>query len=159
MNVVYDAVERLIPPRLQRVARFAIAGSVVMAVNLATTTALILVGTPVQATVAIAYLVSLVTHFTLQRTFVFAGQGTFALTIGQQMRRYLAMAVVQYPTTALIAAGGVAIGLPDLAAAISATILMTPATYFLLRTRMFHAAAGDDVAPDVPDAPAAPDAP
>jgi putative flippase GtrA len=144
-TAVYNAVERIVPASLRRLVRFAMAGTAVMVVNLATTTLLIALDVPVQATVAIAYLTSLVTHFTLQRTFVFAGQGQFALTLGQQMRRYAALAAVQYPTTAALAAIGVAIGLPDLAAAISATILMTPATYFLLRTRMFHAAAGDEV--------------
>jgi putative flippase GtrA len=131
------------------VARFLLAGGLVACVNLGSGALLLALGLPVQAAVAIAYLLAICTHFTLQRTFVFAGAGTFALTLGQQLRRYAAMAAVQYPTTAALAALFVAAGLPDLAAVVATALLVTPVTYFVLRTRLFHLAAGDPP-PDVP---------
>jgi putative flippase GtrA len=139
-------VRRRLPPSLQRVTRYLTAGSFVAVVNLGTGAVLLALGVEVQLTVAIAYLAAITTHFTLQRLFVFAGEGAFALTLGQQLRRYLAMAAVQYPATAGLVALLVAIGFANLAAVVCAALLVTPATYFLLRTRMFHLAAGDEPA-------------
>jgi putative flippase GtrA len=126
-----------------RVLRFLLAGGFVAVVNLGTGAVLLAAGLPVQAAVGIAYAMSICVHFTLQRTFVFAGEGGFALTLSQQLRRYAAMAAVQYPATAGLAALFVTAGLPDLAAVVATALLVTPVTYFVLRTRMFHRAAGD----------------
>jgi putative flippase GtrA len=139
-------LQRRIPESWQRVARFAVAGGFVAFVNLGTGALLLALGVEVQLTVAIAYLTAITTHFTLQRLFVFAGHGEFALTLGQQLRRYAAMAAVQYPTTAGLVALMVAAGFSNLAAVVCAALLVTPVTYFVLRTRMFHLAAGDEPA-------------
>jgi putative flippase GtrA len=133
-----------------RVTRFLMAGGLVACVNLGTGAILLALGFPVQAAVGIAYGAAICVHFTLQRTFVFAGEGAFALTLNQQLRRYAAMAAVQYPTTAGLAALFVAAGLPDLAAVVATALLVTPLTYFILRTRMFHLAAGDEPPHDAP---------
>ena len=135
-----------IPPSLHRVARYVTAGGFVGIVNLGTGALLLALGVQVQLAVAIAYLAAITTHFTLQRLFVFAGEGEFALTLHQQLRRYVAMAAVQYPTTAGLVAVLVALGLSNLGAVVAAALLVTPATYFVLRTRMFHLAAGDEPA-------------
>jgi putative flippase GtrA len=137
-------VRRRLPPSLQRIARFLTAGGCVAIVNLGTGTLLLGLGVEVQLAVAIAYLAGLSTHFTLQRLFVFAGEGEFALTVGQQLRRYAALAAVQYPTTAGLVALMDAAGLPNLASVVCAALLVMPMTYVLLRTRMFHVAAGDE---------------
>jgi putative flippase GtrA len=139
-------VARRLPPSLQRIARFVTAGGFVAVVNLGTGALLLALGVEVQLTVAIAYLAAITTHFTLQRLFVFAGEGAFALTLGQQLRRYGMMAAVQYPTTAGLVALLVAIGFANLGAVVCAALLVTPVTYVVLRTRMFHLAAGDEPA-------------
>jgi len=136
-------VRRRLPPSLQRVGRFITAGGFVAIVNLGTGALLLALGVEVQVAVAIAYLAGITTHFTLQRLFVFAGDGAFALTLGQQLRRYAALAAVQYPATAGLVALLIASGLSNLAAVICAALLVMPVTYVLLRTRMFHVAAGD----------------
>lgn len=128
----------------QRVTRFLTAGSFVAGVNLGSSTLLLGLGVEVQLTVAISYLVTITTHFTLQRLFVFAGEGAFALTLSQQLRRYAVMAAVQYPATAGLVALLVAAGLSNLGAVVCASLLVTPVTYVLLRTRMFHIAANDE---------------
>jgi putative flippase GtrA len=136
-------VRSRLPPSLQRIARFITAGGFVAVVNLGTGALLLALGVEVQLAVAVAYLAAITTHFTLQRLFVFAGEGAFALTLGRQLRRYTAMAAVQYPATAGLVALLVAAGLSNLGAVVCAALLVTPVTYVLLRTRMFHLAAGD----------------
>jgi putative flippase GtrA len=135
-----------LPPSVERFARFAFAGGFVAVVNLGTSALLIaLFGVAVQLAVAIAYVIALTTHFTLQRFFVFAGQGGgFALSFGAQLRRYLAVAAVQYPLTAgLVALFTSALGIADLVAVVCAAIVVMPVTFFIMRTRLFHAAAAD----------------
>ena len=103
-------------------------------------------GVEVQLAVAIAYLAGIATHFTLQRLFVFAGEGEFALTLGQQLRRYAVLAAVQYPATAGLVALLIAAGFRTSPRS-SAALLVMPVTYIMLRTRMFHVAAGDQPPP------------
>jgi putative flippase GtrA len=136
-------VSAAVPATADRFGRFVVAGGVVACVNLGSDAVLIAAGLPVQLTVAIAYLLAITTHFTLQRVFVFAGRGAYALTIGGQVRRYIAMAAVQYPVTAALAALFVLVGLSDLLSTMAAAVLMSPVTYVLLRTRMFHLADAD----------------
>jgi putative flippase GtrA len=133
--------------RFARFARFLVAGGFTALVQLVTTTLLLHVANlPVQPAVAIAYLVTITTHFTLQRFFVFAGQGTFALSTGGQIRRYAAVAGTQYPLTAALVALFVWLGLPDLGAVVLTMLLVTPTTFILMRTKLFHVAAGDEPA-------------
>lgn len=140
------SLRQRIPPWVERFARYVMAGGVVAVVNLGAGALLLALGVEVQLAVAIAYAAAVTTHFTLQRLFVFAGQGEFALTLGAQLRRYAVMAAIQYPTTAGLVAGFIALGFPDLAAVVVATLLLIPITFGVLRTRMFHAAAGDEPA-------------
>jgi putative flippase GtrA len=137
-------MRRRLPPSLQRFTRYLTSGGFVAFVNLGTGALLLTLGVEVQLTVAIAFVVTITTHFTLQRVFVFAGEGAFALTLGQQLRRYLAMAAVQYPTTAGLVALLVGVGLQDFDAVVCTALLVAPVTFVLLRTRMFHRAAGDE---------------
>lgn len=134
--------QRRLPPSLQPILRFVTAGGFVAFVNLGTGALLLALGVEVQLTVALAYLAGVTTHFTLQRLFVFAGEGEFALTLPQQLRRYAVLAAVQYPATAGLVAVLIAIGCSNLAAVVCAALLVAPVTYVVLRTRMFHVAAG-----------------
>lgn len=136
-------MRRRIPPSLLRFARFITAGGFVAIVNLGMGALLLALGVEVQLAVAIAYLAGITAHFTLQRLFVFAGEGTFALTLGRQLRRYAALAAVQYPATAGLVALVTAAGLSNFEAVVCAALLVMPLTYILLRTQMFHVAAGD----------------
>lgn len=133
-----------------RFLRFLAAGGVTAVVNFGTAALLLAIGLPVQLAVALAYLATITTHFTLQRFFVFAGQGAFALSTASQLRRYLAVAVVQYPLTAGLVALFVAAGLPDLAAVACTQVIVTPVTFVVMRTHLFHVAAGDADAPGEP---------
>jgi putative flippase GtrA len=140
-----------LPPALRPVARFVLAGGLTASVNFGSSAVLLLAGLPVQAAVAIAYLITVTTHFTLQRLFVFAGAGEFALPLGGQLRRYAALAAVQYPANAGLVAVLVAIGVPDFVSIVIAALLAMPITFVVLRTKLFHTVAGDE--PDVPAAP------
>lgn len=136
---------RSLPPWVARFARFVVAGGFTSLVQLTATAVLLhVVNLPVQPAVALAYLITITTHFTLQRFFVFAGQGEFALSPGAQLRRYAAVAGCQYPLTAGLVALFVALGLPDLGAVVCTMAIVTPMTFFIMRTKLFHAAAGDE---------------
>jgi putative flippase GtrA len=132
-----------LPPALQPVVRFALAGGVTASVNFGASAILLLAGLPVQAAVAIAYLITVTTHFTLQRLFVFAGAGEFALPLSAQLRRYAALAAVQYPANAGLVAVFVALGAADFVAVVIAALLAMPITFVVLRTKLFHTVAGD----------------
>jgi putative flippase GtrA len=81
--------------------RFAIAGGTVALVYIGTTIVLAtIVGLPFQIALAIGLVVSLVVHFTLQRLFVWTHHEEFALSLQQQLGRYLVAAGTQYGVTA-----------------------------------------------------------
>ena len=81
--------------------RFALSGGTVALVYLATTTVLAnVVGLPFQVALAIGFSVAIAVHFTLQRLFVWTHHEEFALPLGHQVGRYLAVAAVQYGVTA-----------------------------------------------------------
>jgi putative flippase GtrA len=80
--------------------RFALAGGSVALVYLLITTLLAeVVGIPFQVALAIGFCAGLVTHFTLQRVFVWVHHDEFALPLRNQATRYLALAAVQYGAT------------------------------------------------------------
>jgi putative flippase GtrA len=83
--------------------RFGLAGGVVAIFYTTSTTFLSRVaGLPFQLALAIAFASSLALHFTLQRLLVWRNQGGFALSLRQQLRRYLGVALAQYLVTALV---------------------------------------------------------
>jgi putative flippase GtrA len=121
--------------------RFGIAGGTVAVVYLAITTLLAEVaGLPFQAALAIGFSIAIAVHFTLQRVFVWAHRDQFALPLGHQVVRYLAVAAAQYGITAaatalLPSALGVATELVYLA-----TVAVVLSVNFLVfRHRIFHA--------------------
>jgi putative flippase GtrA len=137
--------------------RFALSGGTVALVYLATTTVLAeIAGMPFQAALAIGFSVGLVVHFTLQRWFVWTHHEEFALPLGHQLGRYLAIAAVQYGVTAastglLPSALGVSTEIVYLA-----TVAVVVSTNFLVfRNGIFHAKSGaiDPVLASVSEAP------
>jgi putative flippase GtrA len=86
---------------LRQGLRFALAGSTVAVVYLATTTVLAeAVGMAFQAALAIGFCVAVLVHFTLQRLFVWTHHDEFALPLRHQVARYLTYAAAQYGATA-----------------------------------------------------------
>jgi putative flippase GtrA len=85
--------------------RFLISGGFVALVYTGTTSLLAeVVGIPFEVAIPIGFTIGLVTHFTLQRLFVWTHAEGFALPLGHQLVRYLGLAAVQYGVTALSAA-------------------------------------------------------
>lgn len=81
--------------------RFGLAGGVVAAVYLASTTVLAeVVGLPFQVALVLGFALAVSVHFTLQRKFVWVHEGEFALPLGHQAGRYLVVAAAQYGLTA-----------------------------------------------------------
>jgi putative flippase GtrA len=96
-------------------------------------------GVPIQAAIPIAYVTAMCTHFLLQRLVVFAHVDSYALRGHQQAGRYLAIAAVQYPATAVITAV-----IPELTGwserlvYVVTVIVIAALTFLLLRERVFH---------------------
>jgi len=124
--------------------RFALSGGTVALIYLATTTVLAeVVAMPFQAALAIGFGVAIIVHFTLQRAFVWAHHEEFALPLGHQVGRYLAVAAMQYGVTA--ASTGLLPSVLGVSAEIVylATVAVVLSTNFLVfRHGIFHAKPG-----------------
>ena len=124
--------------------RYALAGCVVALVYLLTTTALAtLARLPFELALAIGFCAGLSVHFTLQRQFVWAGRGDFALPLRDQTIRYLAAAGTQYGLTA----GGTALlpsalGLPVEAVYVAIVAVLISTNFLVFRNIVFHAEPG-----------------
>jgi putative flippase GtrA len=125
-------------------ARFALAGGAVALVYLATTTVLAEVaGMPFQAALAIGFAVAIMVHFTLQRVFVWTHHEEFALPLGHQVGRYLAVAALQYAVTA--ASTGLlpsALGVPTEAVYLVTVAVVLGANFLVFRHGIFHPKTG-----------------
>jgi putative flippase GtrA len=85
--------------------RFVLTGGFVALVYVAVTTLLAeVVGLPFEAALAIGFALAIVTHFSLQRFFVWRHPSSFALPLHHQLARYLTLAGLQYGLTAGITA-------------------------------------------------------
>jgi putative flippase GtrA len=120
--------------------RFALAGGLVALIYTLTTLLLAdVVGLKFQLALLIGFGVGLVTHFTLQRLFVWVHHEEFALPLHHQVGRYLFVAAIQYGLTAastsiLPAALGVSTELVYLV-----TVVVLVSTNFLVfRHGIFH---------------------
>ena len=124
--------------------RFSLAGGFVALTSLATTITLADgVGLPFQLALALAVVVALTLHFTLQRLFVWKHHGDFALELHQQVWRYLAVAGAQYAATALITATvPKLLGVPVIPVYVS-TLVVIAVLNFLIFRRIFHAFRAD----------------
>lgn len=122
-------------------ARFALAGCIVAAVYLSTTTILAVVfGLPFQAALALGTVVAILVHFTLQRVFVWAHHEEFALPFHHQVGRYLLVTGTQYVLTAAsVALLPSALGLPTEVVYVATVVLTASINFLLFRNRIFHA--------------------
>ncbi len=120
--------------------RYGIAGATVAAVYLLIPLLLDgALGVAIQVAIPIAYVLAISLHFNLQRHFVFRHVAKFALTRREQIRRYLAVGAIQYPTTALLTWGlPEALGLSQRVAFVSTTLTISLAFFLVLRKRIFH---------------------
>jgi putative flippase GtrA len=97
------------------------------------------VGLPIQAAIPIAYAVAVAFHFLLQRVFVFRHDGGFALSVREQVVRYLLIAATQYPATAALTALLPAIfDLSDQVAYLITAAIISLTSFFVLRLGVFH---------------------
>ncbi len=121
--------------------RFVLTGATVALIYLTTATALAdVVGIPFQAALVIGFCVGLVVHFTLQRHFVWRHRDAFALPLGRQTRRYLAIAAVQYGVTAASTSILPAlIGVPRELVFLLTFAIVTCTNFLLFRNLIFHA--------------------
>jgi putative flippase GtrA len=121
--------------------RFALTGGAVAVVYLTVTTVLSQVlHAPFQLALATGYACGLLLHFTGQRLFVWVHENRFALAVRTQLRRYLAMAAIQYGLTAastltLPRALGVATEIVYLCT----VVVVTASSFMVMRFLIFHA--------------------
>ena len=146
-----DTARHLASPEAGRVGqgvRFAIAGSVVMVVYVATTTLLAQVfGVPFQVALVTGYTLGLCVHFTLQRVFVWVHHEEFVLSIHQQAGRYLLLAGLQYAVTAAaVAVLPSLLGLSSQIVYLGAVAVVTAANFLIFGGRVFHARPAGDAA-------------
>ena len=129
-----------VPGLLGQGMRYALAGALVALVYLLTTTFLaVVVGLPFEVALPIGFTVGLGVHFTLQRLFVWAPVGEFALPFPHQARRYLVLAGLQYAvtaaTTSLLPA---VLGLPTEVVYLGTVVLIASTNFLLFRNVIFH---------------------
>lgn len=120
--------------------RYTLTGATVAFVAVAVTIALAEgARLPYEAAYAIGYSVAIITHFSLQRWFVWAHHEGFALSIHHQLARYLPFALFNYGcVAAAIALVPHLLGVTTSAAYLGATVVMTILGFLVLRTRIFH---------------------
>jgi len=128
------------PGATGQAVRFALVGATVAAVYIGLT--LLLsgpVGLPIEFAILIAYVLAVVLHFLLQRHVVFRGTKGFALSVHDQVLRYVLIGIVQYTLTA--AATKLLpepLGLSEQVVYVCTVVTLSGATFLFLRTRVFH---------------------
>jgi putative flippase GtrA len=129
--------------------RYALAGATVALVSLTATIVLAQgFGLAFEAAFGVGYALALVTHFTLQRFFVWSHGEQFALPIHHQLGRYLPVALSNYGLVAVaIAVLPRALGTSSLLVYLAATGLVTALSFVIFRSRVFHA---EDSSEDLP---------
>jgi putative flippase GtrA len=120
--------------------RFGLAGGVVAVIYLATTSVLAeVLGMEFELALAIGFVVAIVTHFTLQRRFVWAHAHGFAVPLHHQAMRYLAVAGTQYGLT--VAATTLLPGPLHMATEIvylCVAAALTATNFVIFRAQVFH---------------------
>jgi putative flippase GtrA len=124
--------------------RYGIAGATVALVSLGGTIGLAEgVGLPYEAAFGIAFTTAVITHFSLQRYFVWSHHEDFALPVHLQVARYLPIALANYGLVAIaLAVLPRALDVSSLPVFLTATLLTTLLCFLLFRTSVFHAQPG-----------------
>jgi putative flippase GtrA len=141
MRRIVDRLRDVAPGFAGQGVRFVLAGLAVALVYLLATTALAyLAGLPFEIALLLGFGLGLLTHFTLQRHFVWVGAGEYALPLRRQAGRYLTVAGIQYGLTAastsLLPA---ALGLPTEMIYLLTAALFTVGNFVVFRRGIFHA--------------------
>jgi putative flippase GtrA len=121
--------------------RFALTGGIVALVYLGITTLLAaVVGLRFEVSLAIGFTVALVTHFSLQRLFVWRHpELSYALRFHHQLGRYLAVAGIQYGLTAGITAVlPAALGVSAELVYVPTALALSAINFLVFRARIFH---------------------
>ena len=128
--------------------RYGIAGGCVAAVYLGVPLLLNgVLGLWIEIAIPIGYALAICLHFNLQRRFVFRHVDEFALTTRQQIGRYVAIAAVQYPSTALAEAFlPKALGINERVTFVIITIAISVTFFLVLRGHVFHPDAAEEQA-------------
>jgi putative flippase GtrA len=96
-------------------------------------------GVPIQIAIPISYATALVLNFLLQRHFVFATDGGFALQRGAQLRRYVSAVLVQYAVTATSTAVlPDLLGVPEPDVYVVTVLVLAVLAFLTLRSLVFH---------------------
>jgi putative flippase GtrA len=123
--------------------RFVLSGSTVAVVYLGL--GLLLsgpMGLPIQVAIPVAYVLSVLLNYTLQRYFVFADRERFALEARSQFIRYVQIGAVQYGFTALATAVLPDwLGLSEQVVFVAVALIAAAITFVLLRFVVFHSGA------------------
>lgn len=128
-------------PSFAVMSKFILTGGLVAAVQLGLVTLLVLLRVPIQLSLAMAYVVVLTLHFTLNRQWVFAGEAGYAFHLSGQGARYLVLAGTSYAGTATgIALFPALLGIPELAAFFLSSALMACVSFMALHLWIFRAA-------------------
>jgi putative flippase GtrA len=124
--------------------RFALSGVVVSIVYITITTVLSEVShLRFQIALVIGWCAAVAVHFTLQRTFVWRRDASFALPFGRQVGRYLLVALSQLGVTAATTAVLPSVlGVPAEAVYLATAALITLVNFLVFRNGVFHAEAG-----------------
>jgi putative flippase GtrA len=140
----------LAPPSLRRRVRSLFTWTTVRyAINGSATTLLYIVltlffhgtgGLPIQVAIPVAYVLSLVVNFTLQRAFVFPSSSGFALSRRAQLSRYIPAVLVQYTITATSTAKmPELLGVPETDVYVVTVLCLALCAFLTLRSVVFHA--------------------
>lgn len=120
--------------------RFVFSGGLVALVYIATTSLLAEgVGLTFELALAIGFTIAVVTHFALQRLFVWKQSEGYALPFGHQVVRYLLLAGMQYGVTA--AATVIlpqALGISTEVVYLMCAALLSTVNFLVFRSRVFH---------------------
>jgi putative flippase GtrA len=131
-------------PRPAVVSKFALTGLLVGATHLGLVTVLVIGGVPIQAALAIGFVVAVTMHFTLNRQWVFAHDSGYALHLTGQGLRYLLAAGLSYAGTSIaVAVLPDVLGIPQLAVFFLAAGVMACISFTILHLWVFHAAHGE----------------
>lgn len=130
--------------------RFALSGGIVALVYVTVTTVLNEVfALPFELALAIGYVVSASTHYTLQRLFVWRHDEQFALGAPRQLVRYLCVSGSQYGLTALLTARLPSLlGVPVEVVYIPTMLTLAVINFVIFRTKVFHPGAAVEAAED-----------
>ena len=127
--------------------RYGAAGAIVALVYLAVPLLLDgVLAVPIEVAIPIAYVLAVTLHFNLQRHFVFRQIDEFALSVHQQIGRYIVIGAIQYPITALATAFLPApLGISERVVFVLVTLVMSLTFFLLLRGHVFHADAEQEL--------------